>query len=237
MSKRIPRWPCLALLALAACSGQVGGSTVDAPSNGEVSAAPPPSSPTSSESGEASSPGSGATSSPSADGHAARVACTSSFGSALSAQHGRLDGYLTAIVPDRAHSCNGDSQHLHLQVRMSGGVYDVAVNIDGLEAELDASPPGESWSEGWHAGAALDYVKDLSLHAPAFTLSGGAAVRQRVEAALADANHVSIYATGYGPGGVHLVHRQTGARDGAIVIDPLGPKPHVLAFRFDTQSF
>lgn len=165
------------------------------------------------------------------------MACTSSFGSALTTDHGRLDGYLVSIVPPSTHACNGDSQHLHLQVKAGGAVYDVAVNVDGLEAEADAALPGTPWTEGWHAGEELDYPKDLALHAATFTLTGLAAVRQRVETALANANHVAIYTTGYGPAGGHLVHRQGGGRDGAIVIDPLGPKPHLLAFRFDTQSF
>jgi hypothetical protein len=63
------------------------------------------------------------------------------------------------------------------------------------------------------------------------------AVRQHIETAIANANHVSIYATGYGHTGAHLVHRQGAGQDGAIFIDPLGPKPYVFAFRFASQSF
>lgn len=173
----------------------------------------------------------------SADGTATRVACTSSFGTALSTKHGRLDGYLVSVVPHSNHSCNGDRQHLHLQVEMNGEVYDVAVNVDGFEAEVTTPLPGAAWSEGWHAGEKLDYVKDLGLDSESFTLTGPSAVRQRIESAIANANHIAVYATGYGPTGAHLVHRQGSGRDGALVLDPLGASPRVIAFRFETQTF
>ena len=54
---------------------------------------------------------------------------------------------------------------------------------------------------------------------------------------MANANHVSIFATGYGPGGAHLVHRNGGGNDGAIVLDPLAPKAHLFVFHFSNQSF
>jgi hypothetical protein len=142
-----------------------------------------------------------------------------------------------SIVPESSHACNGDRQHLHLQVKMSGSVYDIAVNVDGLEAEIDAPLPGTAWSEGWHAGEQLDYVKNLGLHAASFTVTGLSAVRQSVETAVANANHVAIYGTGYGPDGAHLIHREGSSRDGAIVLDPLGATPHIIAFRFDTDTF
>ncbi len=166
-----------------------------------------------------------------------RVACTSSFGSALSTTHGRLDGYLVAIVPASTHGCNGDSSHIHLQVKANGAVYDVAVNLDTLEADTDIALPGGAWAEGWHPNMQLDYPKDLSLHSAAFNATSPTAQRMSIETALANANHVAIFATGYDTSGAHLVHRQSGGRDGAIVINPLDPKAHVLAFRFTTDSF
>lgn len=172
-----------------------------------------------------------------ADGVASRVACTDTFGNGLGGSHGRLDGYLVAVVPPGGRACSADHQHVHLQVKTKGDVYDVAVNIDGLEAEVDAPLPGEPWSEGWHLNATLDYVKDLGLHSEAFQLTGLAEVRARIETAIANANHVAIFATPYNHGGAHLVHRQDGRRDGAIVLDPLSSKPHVLAFRFEKHSF
>jgi hypothetical protein len=172
-----------------------------------------------------------------ADGTASHVACTSSFGNALTVDHGRLDGYLVSIVPANTHQCNGDSSHLHLQVKANDAVYDVAVNLDALEAELDAPLPGTPWTEGWHAAAPLDYAKDLNLHAPVFAASSATAQRTHLEAILANVNHIVIYATAYDPTGAHLVHREGSDRDGAIILDPLAPTPHVVAFRFTQDTF
>jgi hypothetical protein len=230
--------PLLALFV--ACGGTSGDGVPAASSGAPATASGDPSSPTAptaTSSAPTASPTGTASPASTLDGAPTRTACTSSFGSALTSEHGRLDGTIAAIVPASTHACNGDSTHVHLQVKVDGAVYDVAVNADGLEAEADAPLPGSPWSEGWHAGDQLDYVNDLGLHASSFTLTGLTAVRQRIEAELASANHVAIYATGYGPTGVHLVHRQGSGRDGAIVLDPLGPKPHILAFRFDTQTF
>src|SRR4051794_24097371 len=93
--------------ALAACGGDDGGKATDAavdtvPNDGRIHVD---------------------------DGAPTRIACTSSFGAALTntPTFGRLDGYLVAIVPPGGGSaCNADSSHLHLQVRMNGAVYDVA---------------------------------------------------------------------------------------------------------------
>lgn len=171
------------------------------------------------------------------DGAPTRVACTGNFGNALDTNHGRLDGFLVSIVPTGLHSCNGDSGHVHLQVQVKGAIYDVAINTDVLFTEGDYPIVGGPWAEGWHANATLDYVQNVGVHAAGFkTLSAGAVI-QTVEAAVANANHVAIFATGYGPTGAHDVHRRGYFEDGAILIDPLSPKPHWLLFRFSTQSF
>ena len=172
------------------------------------------------------------------DGTPTRVACTGDFGSVLNAAHGRMDGYLVSIVaPGESFSCNGDRGHVHLQVRIEGATYDVAVNTHVLYAEVDAPLPGGPWREGWHAGMDLDYPTDMGLDSTAFTAETPAALAQTVISALATANHVSIFATGYGPGGAHDVHRRGHDEDGAIVVDPLSPAAHVWAFRFNTDTF
>jgi hypothetical protein len=164
------------------------------------------------------------------------MACTSQFGSALTTDHGRLDGYLVAIVqPYTSRSCNSDS-HVHLQVSAGGATYDVATNLQTLFAEQDLPLPGAAWAEGWHAGAPLNYP-NIGLHSAMFTQPANeAALAAIVTADLANANHISVYATGYGPDGVHDVHRKSGY-DGAIIIDPLSPTAHGLFFRFTTDSF
>jgi hypothetical protein len=171
------------------------------------------------------------------DGTPQRVTCTSTLGTGLNTMHGRLDGRLVALVPTTEHACNSDSTHLHLQIAMNGSTYDVAVNLDALTDELDAPLPVSAWTEGWHDTMQLDYVSNLGLHAGTFTAGTVDGIQQHLVAALANVNHISIFATGYGPDGAHLVHRQGGGRDGAIFIDPLSPKAHGFVFHFDTQTF
>src|SRR5512140_496287 len=51
------------------------------------------------------------------DGTPTRLPCTGTFGSAMSATYGRLDGFLVSIVnPLQSASCRGDDNHIHLQV-------------------------------------------------------------------------------------------------------------------------
>lgn len=171
---------------------------------------------------------------PLVDGPAERRACVSSFGTALTTEFGRLDGRLVAIVPTMQRGCHADTRHLHLQVLVDGATYDVAVNVTGVMADLDAPDVmSRAWTEGWHPGASLDYVSDLGLHDDGFIPSSEA----DLIAALAATDHIALYTTGYGPGGAHLVHREGGSHDGAIVLRPLSSRPHVVAFRFTNQSF
>jgi len=142
-----------------------------------------------------------------------------------------------ALVPTNQHACNSDTTHLHLQIAMSGSTYDVAVNLDALTDEIDAPLPDGAWTEGWHTTMQLDYVSNLGLHAGSFAAGTVDTIQAHLIAALANVNHISIFATGYGTDGAHLVHRQGGGRDGAIFIDPLSPKAHGFVFHFDTQTF
>ena len=173
------------------------------------------------------------------DGPPTRVTCTSSFGSGLSpGGFGRLDGFIVAVVAPGGGACNADSHHIHVQVASGGATYDVAVNVDGgFVAEKDLPLPGGAWNEGWHAHAALDYVSDLGLHASDFTAGSQPVITQDLETALANANHVSVFATTYSRGGIHLVHRHGMKDDGALVTDPLSPNAHLFAFHFSNQSF
>ena len=171
------------------------------------------------------------------DGAPVRVACVGKLGSGLSPAHGRLDGQLVAIVGGSDRGCPSDPSHLHLQVKMSGAVYDIAVNLDGLEGEKDAPLPGIPFAEGWHP-MTLDYVQDLGLHSTDIGLTSPGPIRDRVVAALAKANHVSIFGTGYpGSDGAHIVHYKGAGLDGAIVVNPGAPKAHVIAFRFANDTF
>lgn len=167
------------------------------------------------------------------DGTAERRACTSTFGHALTKTFGRLDGILVSIVSRDHGGCNGDSSHIHLQVESHAATYDVAVNLDGLSAEVTHPLVSGTWSDGWHSGVSLDYVRDLGVHAASFV----AASETALERQLAEADHVSVFATGYGTGGVHLVHRNGSDHDGAIVVYLLSESPRFLVFRFAQQVF
>jgi hypothetical protein len=162
--------------------------------------------------------------------------CTTSFvGTALTGTFGRMDGHLAAVVPTNgSHACRADSGHVHLQIKMNGVVYDVAVNTDTLVAQKDIALPGGAWAEGWHGAEHLDYPTNLNLHSADFQTTS---IQTAVETALAGADQVSVFATPYDPTGAHDVHRKSGGDDGAIFVNPSSPQAHVLAFRFSTDAF
>jgi hypothetical protein len=164
----------------------------------------------------------------------------------MSTKFGRLDGYLISIVPPGGHACNGDSDHVHLQVRVNNGVYDIAVNVS--DSSSQSSPvlykamafkaKVGAWAEGWHESSeSFDYVNTLQLHSSDFAGVAKADLVQDIQTELEVANHISVFATGYGPTGGHLIHRNHSNADGAIIVDPVGKNPRVLVFHFADQSF
>jgi hypothetical protein len=176
------------------------------------------------------------------DGTPMRLPCTNQFGTALTQVFGRLDGFLVAIVAPGGGGCNADSSHLHLQIRASGSIYDVAVNVGSTGMEdvhtttRELTMPGPAWSEGWHPGLTDDYVA-LGVHAPDLVLETRAQLTSEVTADLASANHISVFATGYGGAGVHLVHHNGSNRDGLVVTRPLSNPSHARMFSFSNQVF
>lgn len=182
------------------------------------------------------------------DGTPTRQPCTSSFGTGLTASptFGRLDGYLVAIVPPGGGGCNADSSHVHLQVRMKGAIYDVAIdvtdsmsNVDDVHtATRDMALPttGLPWTEGWHTGISVDYVA-LGVHSPDLALQTKSQMTTTLMSDLATANHISIYATTYGSDGAHLVHRNSSGHDGLIVTEPLSVPAHLRLLSFTGQTF
>ena len=183
----------------------------------------------------------------SADGTPMRVACTSNFGSALDTSFGRLDGYLVSIVLPGTHSCNGDDHHVHLQVLMHGSVYDVAIDTlsskqTGTAAEVFFATKDEAlvdgaWSEGWHTNVSLDYAKTLGSHSGDFTQMTESALANAILQELSMVNHISVFGTGYGPDGMHDIHRKSSGEDGCVVTEPLSGTSHYLLFHFSNQTF
>lgn len=181
------------------------------------------------------------------DGTPTRSACVSAFGNKLTPTptYGRIDGYLVAIVPPSGmNSCNADSGHVHLQIRMMGATYDVAIdatdsitNVDDVHtAQLDHDLTNLPWAEGWHTGINADYVS-LGLHSADLALHTKAEVVSQIQAFLATANHISVYMTTYGSDGGHLVHRNGNGKDGIVVTEPLSTPSHMMVLSFDGQAF
>ncbi len=173
--------------------------------------------------------------------------CASSFGSLFTADFGRADGTVVAVVPP-AWQCplpNGD--HVVIQLSIDGGVQRLVVNVQSsfgdpniLMRTLIAPLPAPAWAEGWHPGLALDYPT-LGLHADAtwdsLTLEQAAT---RVYDAVVVGAPLSVYATSTGgsyAGSAHKIHRNGQQDDGAIVVDPTGAQPTWLLFHFANQAF
>jgi hypothetical protein len=157
----------------------------------------------------------------------------------VNTSHGRLDGTLVYVLPvDGSSSCNGDSAHVHLQIEVSGSVYDVAVDIGKTGDEVGwyeqtMAVPGGAWAEGWHGSDTLGY-NALGLTASQFATLDPASMASEVETLLASTSQISIFRTGYSEGdGCHDVHYENGtSEDGALVLDPLSASSPVVFFRF-----
>jgi hypothetical protein len=165
-------------------------------------------------------------------------------GTAVNSPHGRLDGTLVYVVGQgQGRQCNGDDSHVHLQIQVSGEVYDVAVDIGKTPNDeigiyqTGMSLPGGEWSEGWHDDN-LSY-RSLGLSSSNFPIIDPGTAASQIEAALANTSQISVFCTGYSQGnGCHDVHYENGAStDGAIVLDPSAATPQILFVRFQSDSF
>lgn len=177
------------------------------------------------------------------DGTAMRRPCTSSFGTQITQAFGRLDGILVAIVPPGNGPCNADQNHVHLQILANGAIYDAAVNVGSDTGVQDVHTgtrevymAGPAWAEGWHTGFGSSYIS-LGVHDTDLALQTSAQITSAIQADLATANHISVFGTGYGPEGLHLVHHQSSQRDGMVVREPLSQPGIARLFAFDNQPF
>ena len=170
--------------------------------------------------------------------------CASTFGTALTAAFGRLDGTILAVVPPGNNTCampNGT--HVVLQVTTNGAAYRMVINVLSTSSDphvwlddLDAPLAGAPWAEGWHAGEQLDYVTTLGVTKAQFTEANQLDAVRRLDEALVIGAHVSVYATSSGGASAHLVHRNLANQDGAVVIDP-ETAPRYLLSAFPQQVF
>ncbi len=177
--------------------------------------------------------------------------CASSFGTALAAPYGRLDGTITAVVKPAHPTCAmPNSDHVVVQVSAGGEVYRIVVNVLSSFADdagetrirfgaISKALKGPAWSEGWNTGVALDYVADLGLHNDLSTLQPMtlAEASLAIDGSLSLDEKVSVFATTSGGASAHKVHRNEGKTDGAIVVGPDTASPKYLVFAFSSQSF
>ena len=175
------------------------------------------------------------------DGTPTRLPCVTPDGTAMAdGVYGRLDGILVAVAAPGGtdRSCPHDDDHVHLQVRANGATYDIAINVgDDVHSQtFDRALFAPAWTEGWQPGGFVEYT-GLGIHANTIPLPAPGALVADLVHDLATANHVSIYASGYGPDGAHLVHRNGGGRDGLVVTHPLAAAAHARAFSFSNQSY
>jgi hypothetical protein len=175
--------------------------------------------------------------------------CSSNFGSALTAGFGRIDGTVLAVVkPSDSHCSQTSRDHIIVEVEMHGAVYRLLANVhstrgspDVLLAEVDAPLPGDAWQEGWHTNANVDYPSTFGIHSTSFTSHPKAELTNIVNDRITVGAQISIFgqttAVGSFAGGAHLIHRNGGGRDGAIVVNPTSPNAHALLFHFGEQTF
>ncbi|HEY8041367.1 MAG TPA: hypothetical protein VIF15_16290 [Polyangiaceae bacterium] len=177
------------------------------------------------------------------------AACASTFGSALTASFGRLDGTVLAVLPPNDQKCAlPNSTHMIIQVQMGGAAYRMVVDVlstignpDVFFDEIDAPLAGGAWAEGWHPGTALDYVSTLAVHSGAFVPMHQADLVAKITSEIDLGARISVFATSGGaasePDSAHLVHRNTPDADGAIVVAPDSALPHYMLLRFGEQTF
>jgi hypothetical protein len=132
---------------------------------------------------------------------------------------------------------------VHLQIEVSGLVYDVAVDIGQTSSEVGwyektMAVPGGAWAEGWHGTDTLGYTS-LGLSSSSFTTLAPADMGTEVETLLASTSKISIFCTGYSQeDGCHDVHYENGtSEDGALVLDPTSATSPVVFFRFTDETF
>lgn len=175
--------------------------------------------------------------------------CTDTFGNGVPKGFSRIDGTVLAIVqPKKDTGCPGyNGDHLVLEVTANGEHYRMVVNVASDRPDADPrvglatvahgllAPP---YAEGFHDKLGVDYPTDLQAHDADFTPYELAELSQRVTDALTLGAPVSVYASSEtGGSSAHKIHRNKLGEDGAIVVDPNGPNPQWLLFRFQNQSF
>jgi hypothetical protein len=97
---------------------------------------------------------------------------------------------------------------------------DPDIRVRGLTAPL----PAPAFAPGWHPGLTLDYPRDLGVHSGAgWDALSLTAATARIADPIQVGAPIAVYASSSGgtySHSTHLVHRNGGDADGALVIDP-----------------
>lgn len=179
--------------------------------------------------------------------------CASTFGKAITAEHGRLDGVVRAVVPPdfKQKGCRADDNHLFVQIDVVEAnvtaTYSVAVTVVSDIAQADPMMRylerasnglyGPVYAPGWHPGILFDYGFVGATSSSGFAVKSKAELASLLVAAIPVGAKISAFMDGYASGdGGHKVHRNQGNNDGALVVQD-GAKPRYLLFHFSTQTF
>lgn len=241
----------LCALALTACADQTVDRTTRAASAPEA-ADPAAEGEQAVEAGETPAPTSTTTAPPSDGGPAPEpgpgASCATAFGHSITAQYGRLDGVVRAVILPGDTACASDNDHVIVQVDVDGETYATWVNVESNVttadpqirfAELRAPLLLGAWSEGWHpAIGQLDYAYTLDVHTSSFAPLAKSAAAAQIAQRVKKGAQVSVFFDGFATAdGGHKVHRNGYGRDGAlVVIEPTGA-PRWLLFHFSQQQF
>ncbi|MBU0551763.1 hypothetical protein KKF91_07615 [Myxococcota bacterium] len=167
--------------------------------------------------------------------------CTTSTGSLFSKANGRADGILHALIETTDRQCDGvNDDHVVLQISILNQIQRLVISVHDIDILSKNAPLiGPAFSEGWHTGMDLDYVRDLNVHSADFKPATMAEVTHFICAFLEVGAPVSVfaYSDGQRPDSAHQVHRNNAYPDGAVVARPESSAPVYLLFRYTDQSF
>ncbi|MFI5300277.1 MAG: hypothetical protein ACHREM_19485 [Polyangiales bacterium] len=174
-----------------------------------------------------------------------RLACVpiSGLGKAIPVNgYGALEGELVHIEAAGSHACDSNSSHVVLQVQANSATYEIAIDIGSTGSgvgyttkDIPATLPAQGWTV-----VAYDYVSNLGLHSTDMPINTPSANSAFVVSALANTSFLTIHGRGYTDGtGAHDVHRNSGDRDGVLILhgQGAGGSDRAIAFRFDTDTF
>lgn len=176
------------------------------------------------------------------------ASCTTTFGHSITAQNGRLDGVVRAVILPGDKQCRSDNDHVIVQIDAGGVTYPAWVNVESNVANVDpqirfaelrAPLVFGAWSEGWHPlPGQLDYPTTLGVHTSSFTVMPKATIAAHIAELVPEGAEVSVFFEGFSTAdGGHKVHRNGYGKDGALVVIEKNGQPRWLLFHFSQQSF